>query len=308
MRAHPTEGPLGEAVIRTQGGQALNEFVIHTGQGTTSEGLHHDGLHADLLHLVVQVLGIGILPPARLVERGMAPIEVVHLNLGKVPVVLVLMVEQEVKHAHVTMVGEAQVADASRLALPQQELEQAVVQEAPLEGVHPAAANAMEQIIIDMVDLQVPERLLVHLAGLVQWPQALLLVGHLGRHQILVTRVPAQGLSSHRLAASALVHRGGVEVVHAVLDGIVHEHVHLVLLIGQTHHAEAQQRHLVARAVLHAIGHLALRVIALAPLRPSFLSRQHTQRIYSHRGGAQSQGAEEPASIHIRLLSHNDNC
>ena len=92
-----------------------------------------------------------------------------------------------------------------------------------------------------------------------------------------------------------------------MLDGIVHELVHLVLVIGQTHHAEAQQRHLVARAVLHAVGHLALRVTAVTVLRPAFLSRQHTQRIYCHRGGAQSQGAEEPATIHIRLLSHNDN-
>ena len=87
----------------------------------------------------------------------MTPIEVVHLNLGKIPVVLVLVIEQVVKHADVTVVGEAQVTNASGLALPQQELEQAIVEEAGFECINSASANAMEQIIIDMLNPKILE-------------------------------------------------------------------------------------------------------------------------------------------------------
>ena len=53
-------------------------------------------------------------------------------------------------------------------------------------------------------------------------------------------------IASEHFRLSTHVHRGGVEVVHTMLDGIVNKLVHLVLIVGQAHHAEAQQRDLLA--------------------------------------------------------------
>ena len=44
--------------------------------------------------LVGQVFRIGILFPATFVQRCMPPVEIVHLNLGEVPMVLFVVVEQ----------------------------------------------------------------------------------------------------------------------------------------------------------------------------------------------------------------------
>ena len=71
-----------------------------------------------------------------------------------------------------------------------------------------------------------------------------------------------QGCSCHGLALAALVHGRSIKIVHSVSDGIVHESVDILLNIGQAHHAEAQQRDLVARAMFHPIGHLILSVTA----------------------------------------------
>ena len=65
----------------------------------------------------------------------------------------------------------------------------------------------------------------------------------------------AEGIAGEHLRLSAHVHRCRVEIVHAMLNGVIHQLVHLVLIVRQTHHAEAEQRHLLAGAVLYAVGH-----------------------------------------------------
>ena len=50
-----------------------------------------------------------------------------------------------------------------------------------------------------------------------------------------------EGIAGKNLRLSSHVHRSRVEVVDAVLDGIVYEAVYLVLVIRQAHHAETQQ-------------------------------------------------------------------
>ena len=83
----------------------------------------------------------------------MPPVEEVHLNLAEVPVVLLLAVEQPVEVAHVAVVREAEVLDAACLALLQQEVEDAVVEEASFQRFH-TAADAVEQVVVDVVHLQ----------------------------------------------------------------------------------------------------------------------------------------------------------
>ena len=72
----------------------------------------------------------------------MSPVKEVHLYLYEVPVVLVVVVQQPVEVAHVAMIGESQVLDASGLALLEQEVQDAVVQEASFQRVH-ATADAV---------------------------------------------------------------------------------------------------------------------------------------------------------------------
>ena len=232
----------------------------------------------------------------------MAPVEVVHLDLHEVPMVFILMVEQVIKHAHVAVVGEAQVADATGLALLQQELQQAVVHEALLQGIQSPAAHAVQQVVVDVVHLEPLEGLLIHPQPVFPRPQILPLVRQLGGDKILLAWMSAQRIARHRLAVAALVHRRRVKVVHPMRDRIVHQPVHLLLVVGQPHHAEAQQRHLVARTMLHPVGHPVQRVVLTTGLRPARLSRQHAQRIRSHHCGAQSQLVQELPAIHVRFL------
>ena len=125
----------------------------------------------------------------------------------------------------------------------------------------------MQQVVVDMVHLQALERLVVHLCGLFKVPQIVPLVRHLRGHKVLVARVAAQGVAGKHLRAPAHIHRCRIEVVHPVSDGIVHQPVHFLLIVRQSHHAKAQQRDLFAGAVLHAIGHAVLYGFLLIFLR-----------------------------------------
>ena len=154
VRANPSEGPSRRAVIRTQSGELLAEVIAHARQRTATQGLHHNGLHTGLLHLIIEILGIGIVPPTRFFERRMPPIKIIHLNLSKIPMVLILMIKQEIKHADIAMIGESQVANAASFTFPHQEIEQTVVEETGLEILNATASDAVEQIVIDVIDSQ----------------------------------------------------------------------------------------------------------------------------------------------------------
>ena len=57
----------------------------------------------------------------------MPPVEEVHLNLNKIPVISVVMVKEPVKDPHVAMIRKSQMADSSRLALFHKEVEKAAI-------------------------------------------------------------------------------------------------------------------------------------------------------------------------------------
>ena len=151
MGTHPAEGPLGRQGIGTQGLQLLGILVGHLGQRTATQGLHHHDLDSRFLEFIVKVLGIGVLLPALLVERGMAPIEEIHLNLHEVPVILVVIVDKPVKHAHVAVIRKAQMAYAALLALADEEIEQTVVDETAVQVVQSTLPHAVHQIIVDVI-------------------------------------------------------------------------------------------------------------------------------------------------------------
>ena len=245
MRPYPSESPPCGAVIRAHGLELSHHLGINPRQRTTTQGFHHYALHAGFLTLVVEVFGIGIMASTA-TNGGVTPVEEVHLYLHKVPVVVILMVEQPVEGTHITMVGKAQVLDAPCLPLSEEEIEEPVVDEAALEVVHSPAADAVEKVVVDMVYFQSLERGVVHLLGFIDIPRGGVLVRHLRCHEEFLTRMARKGIAGEHLRPAAHIHRCGVEVIDAMLDGIVHHLIHLFLVVGQAHHAEAQQRNLLA--------------------------------------------------------------
>ena len=281
-RAHPAEGPSGGAVVGVDGTQLVAELLGHASKCSATQRLHDDALNARLLAFVIEILCVGI-HPSTLLQRGMAPVEEVHLYLAEIPVVLLLMVEQPVEVAHVTVVREAQMSDAACLALLQQEVEHAIFQEALLQRVA-ATADAMQQVVVDMVNAQLLHGRLVHLFGGLHAGVAPHVREFRG-HEVFLAWVTAQGVAHQHFRLPSHVDGCRVEIVHAVLDGIVHQLVHLVLIVWQAHHAKAQQRNLLARAVLNPVGHAVLVLVVGGAGKPL----QRLQRHQRHgRAGTKS--------------------
>ena len=160
---------------------------------------------------------------------------------------------------------ESQVADAAGLALLDKVVEHAVLDVTGPEGLDAAVADGVEQVVVDGIDLQILERLAIHgdgvLAGVVGE------VRQLGGHEIFVARVTLEGDTGRLFRPALHVDGGGVEVVHAVGDGIVDQFVDRLLVYGaagavgrgnagQPHHAVAEQRYPVVRLGVGAVGHL----------------------------------------------------
>ena len=68
--------------------------------------------------------------------------------------ILIVHGQQIVEHLNVAVIGKSKVTDAAGLALLDQPIEDAVVLKATLEVLHAAHADAMEQIVVDIVHLQ----------------------------------------------------------------------------------------------------------------------------------------------------------
>ena len=243
----------------------------------------------------------------------MLPVEVIQLDLHKVPLVFVVVGQQMVEHGDFAMIGESQVADKALLALLHEVVQDAVVDVALHEQFHRlltgAATDGMQQHVVDIVDLQFLERILEHLnAGLT----GLGLggeVGQFGGDEVLIALVAAQGDARGMLAQALAIGWRRVKVVHAVLNGIVHLLVdHFLvdlsivvtaegLTVGgrQAHHAVAQDRDFLLGLGILAIGHLAHRRLLVGGARavPSRASHDSRRR---NGGGAQAQRLEECAA------------
>ena len=194
----------------------------------------------------------------------MSPIDVVQFNLHEVPVVFVVVVDEPVEDLHISVIREAKVADAPCLTLTDEEVEQPVVDEARTELIHAATPDRVQQIVVDVVHLQALEGILVHFLRFLEALHVSALVRHLRCDVVRLARMTFQGDARHILRIA--IGRCRVEVVHTVLQRIVHHLVHLLLASGQAHHAKAQQRHLVARMVVYTIGHASIAEWALHAL------------------------------------------
>ena len=204
--------------------------------------------------------------------------------------------------------------DAPRLPLLEQEVEQPVVEEAVVEIVHPASTDAVQQVVVDIVHPEAFHRAQVHFLGRLEIPELGILVGHFGGDEVFVSGMPCQRISRENLRLSPHIHRRRIEIVHPMGDGIVDHGVHLFLVVGQSHHAESEQRHLFFCAVLDAVGHsyrLLLAVLdEVVPLRRFCYGAEGFQCHHGHgRSRTESQSAQElpPPQVFIFFFFHKMN-
>ena len=245
------------------GGQILRQIR----KASAQQGFHDDGGNLQLLQLVVEVVGVNIVF-ADLV--GEVPVQIVQLYLHEIPMVLVVQGKNLVEHLLLAMKRETEVADAAGLSLLHEEVHHAVVHITRVELLH-SAANGVQQVVVDIVHLQLLHGVAVHLDGLLALMVLGIEVRELRGYEVLRALVAAQRDTRAAFRLSLTVDGTGVDIVQSVLQGVVnltvnHLLVELLVIIGlrrQTHHAVAQQRHLLLGLRVHAVGHLTHRRLHL---------------------------------------------
>ena len=262
MCACEAERPRGDALVGAAGLQLFGNVRVHVGQTSAKQRFHDDGGDVALGQLVVEVFRIHV---AAVLLLRVAPIHVVELNLREVPCVAALVVElkQQVEDFYVTVERETEVAYASALALFNEVVKHAVVQEPTLKLLHAAHAYAVEQHEVNVVHHQFLERVFVHLHGCLARPLFAAQIAYFGGDEPLVPRMAVEGDARYALTLAVAIGGCRVKVVYAVRNGMVHQPVHslLVNLSVLVRHGEpsqaavAKEAHLVTRCGYRAESH-----------------------------------------------------
>lgn len=309
-----TERPRGHAHLRLALLETGDDGARHVGEPAAQQRFHDDGGNVPFAQFAVKIFGVGI---PRIDPLGVFPVQIVQLDLHEIPLVFVVPREQMVEHPDIAVIRESEVADAPRPAFLQQEIEDAVLHVAALELLHAAAhAHAVQQQIVYVIHLQLFQRIAVHGDGGFAAPRGRSEVGEFGGDEVLVARVTAQGDAGGAFRLAPAVGGRRVEIVHSVGCGIVHQFVHHLLIYllvpftgaaaadgGQTHHAESQQRHFVARRRVGPVCHPVRRDLRggcrRCPVVPA--SRAGRQSGRGHAGGSY-RFQKLPAGQHVPVF------
>ena len=282
------EGPRGRGLVRLALAQLRRNALRHIGEAAAEERFHDDDGDAALVEFGIEVVGVDVADPV-----GVRPVDIVHLDLAEVPGILaaVEQLHEIVELMPRAMEGKTEVADASGSLFAPQEVDHAVLDIALLEGLPAAAADGMQQIVVEVVGPELLERVPVHLdrgfRGLV--PE----VGEFRGDIVGLARMAAQGDAGGHLRLALEVGRRRIEIVDTVGDGIVD---HLVdgllvddlLAILPRHHrpahaAESDQGDPVTVCRMGTVNHLSGAFIARGSLFALFGSA-------SGRGSTQGKG------------------
>ena len=237
------EGPRGNGAFRVLLLQFAHQVLRQLYQSPAQQGFHDDGRDTELLEFGVEVAGIDV---ALINLVGIVPVQVVQLYLHEVPVIFVVTAQHLVEHRFLPVEREAEVADAASLTLLHQEVHHAVVHVASIELVH-TAADGVQQVVVQIVHLQFFHRVVVHLNSLLTAPVVAVEVRQLRGHKVLRALMAAQGDARAAFRLSLTIDGAGVEVVHAVFDGIVHLTIdHLLVKLVFIVHLRRQAHHAIA--------------------------------------------------------------
>ena len=181
-----------------------------------------------------------------------------------------------------------------------------VVKESAIQRFHTTTSNAVKQVVVNMIYLQTLERLIIHLLGFFKVPQVIPLVRHLRGYEVFLSRMATQGITSQYLRTASHIHRGRVEIVHTMLDGVIHQLVYFFLIIWKSHHAKSQQGNLLARAMLYSISHAVGSCNGLVILSQSTQRPQHT---HSHgTTSTHTNTSQEISATHVSLAVVSFHC
>lgn len=136
------------------------------------------------------------------------------------------------------------------------------------EGLHAVIAHpdAVKEEVVDIVDLQIPERVVIHPHRRLAAPCRRGEVGQLRGHEVLVARMALERYARGLLRMALAVSGRRVEIVDTILYGLVDKAVDSLLVERVTlggegrpaHAAVAENRHLITRGRVGSVGHLPL--------------------------------------------------
>ena len=208
----------------------------------------------------------------------MAPVDIVQLDLDKIPVHLLVHGQDLVEDLLRPVEREAQVADAARLTLLHQVVDHPVLDVAGTEGLDAPIADRVQQVIVEIIGLQVLEGVLIHRDGVLAGP--VLEIGEFRGDEQFLARMPLQGDPGRLLRPALHINRRRIEIIDTMFNSVIHQTVDRILIdkvstllrCGKqrpTHTTISQQGDLVAlRAgtISHFIGrYLTQRASCLAP-------------------------------------------
>ena len=265
---HEPERPGSQRGLRVPLLEPVHDASGRVRQAAALQRLHDHDRDLPPVQFIVQVLGVDIAHSV-----GVLPVEVVHLDLNEVPVVLVVQLQKLVELLLIAVEGKSELADLPFLPVRLKQVHHPVVHEPVVESLKASAAEGVEQVVVQIVRLKVPERIVVQFQG--RGPGMVAEVGQFSGEVVRAPRMPAQGVAHSLLGKSPEIDRGGVVVVHAVSQGVVNQFVRVllihdvltvpVLLHRETHAAVAEQGDLVAVAgVLTHLHRAVLQDILIA--------------------------------------------
>ena len=261
MGADEPECPGGDGCVRIALFELGCDVLRDIAEPAAKERFHDRDRQFQAVQLLVEVFCIDIAYAV-----CVAPVHVVHFDLDEIPVVLLMGLEQFVKFRLAAVEGESHLADAARLTFLEQEIHHAVFDIALAEGPDTAAADRVHQVVVEIIGLQLIERVVIHLLRCSG--RSVSEIGKLRSDVIRVARIAAQRNARCFLRLALQVGGGRVIVIYTTSHSLVNQGIDTVLVDDvaavfvflhlPAHTTVAEQGDLVAVFVVDAVFHLAV--------------------------------------------------
>ena len=179
-----------------------------------------------------------------------------------------VMSHRPVEYSYISVEGEAEVTYSSSLSLLHEPVEQAVVEVSFVYRLHASATDGVQEQVVDVVGLQVFEAALEHRLAFFEVVLRGREVREFGGNEVVFSLVSAgfEGYTKTFFALAATVGRRCVEVVDAMIECELAQSINLflvdyfatvlVLSVGQTHPAIAEEADFISLLRVGAVGHL----------------------------------------------------
>ena len=152
--------PRCHTIFRATLFKTRHDMSGHIREASSQQRFHNDRRNIALHQFIIQIIRIHI------ASRSMFPIHIIKLYLYKIPFHFIVQGECIIICVYRTVKRESQIADTPRLPLFQQKFHHSVINIPCLESLRSATTDGVEQIVIDIIRLQILERLAIHGNGI----------------------------------------------------------------------------------------------------------------------------------------------